>query len=71
MFRFGDRIQYHVVTELKNLEQYQIPKTHFQPIVENSIIHGIEHYEKGGKIDVQIEETDSTVLIHVRDNGIE
>ena len=70
MFRFGDRIQYHVVTELKNLEQYQIPKLTLQPIVENSIIHGIEHYEKGGKIDVQIEETDSTVLIHVRDNGI-
>ncbi len=70
MFRFGNRIRYEVSLYSDNIKLYQIPKLTLQPIVENSIIHGIESYESGGLISVSMFETDSTIVIHVKDNGI-
>lgn len=70
MFRFGNRIQYEVTQDSDNIKLYQIPKLTLQPIVENSIIHGIESYESGGMISIHMFETDSTIVIHVKDNGI-
>lgn len=70
MFRFGDRIQYEVSLDTDKIERYQIPKLTLQPIVENAIIHGIESYENGGVISIQMFETDSTIVIHVKDNGV-
>lgn len=70
MFRFGNRIQYEVSLESDTIKSYQIPKLTLQPIVENSIIHGIESYESGGMISIQLFETDSTIVIHVKDNGV-
>lgn len=70
MFRFGNRIQYEVSLESDNIALYQIPKLTLQPIVENAIIHGIENYESGGMISVHIFETDTTIVIHVKDNGV-
>lgn len=70
MFRFGNRIQYEVNLSSDSIKQYQIPKLTLQPIVENSIIHGIESYESGGMISINMFETDSTIVIHIKDNGI-
>lgn len=70
MFRFGNRIQYEVNLSSDNIKLYQIPKLTLQPIVENSIIHGIESYESGGMISINMFETDSTIVIHIKDNGI-
>ena len=70
MFRFGNRIQYEVSLESDSITRYQIPKLTLQPIVENAIIHGIESYESGGLISINIFETDSTIVLHVKDNGV-
>lgn len=70
MFRFGNRIQYEVALESDSIALYQIPKLTLQPIVENAIIHGIESYESDGMISINIFETDSTIVIHVKDNGV-
>ena len=40
-----------------------------QPLVENSLNHGIDSYPTGGVIKIYIETTDQHLFIHVMDNG--
>lgn len=50
----------------------QIPKNIIQPIVENSIMHGLIDEESGnitGKIIIQIVEVDDNLMVSVKDNG--
>lgn len=47
---------------------YRIPKLLLQPIVENSLIHGIAGMEDG-QISVQVSLTEHKVLVRVTDNG--
>ena len=70
MFRFGNRFSYEVSLDSDMLKKYQIPKLTLQPIVENSIVHGIENYENGGMISVSAFETDQSIVIHIKDNGV-
>ncbi|MEJ8776600.1 LytS/YhcK type 5TM receptor domain-containing protein [Pseudogracilibacillus sp. ICA-222130] len=48
----------------------QIPPSTIQPLVENSIQHGLKNKASGGKIDVTIEREKHYVKISVKDNGI-
>jgi two-component system sensor histidine kinase YesM len=41
-----------------------------QPLVENSIIHGLETKQGGGCIKIAVESKDKTLRINVSDNGI-
>ncbi|MFV0503484.1 MAG: sensor histidine kinase [Lachnospirales bacterium] len=47
-----------------------IPKLILQPLIENSIFHGLSTYEDGGKIDITLEKNVNMVFIVIRDNGI-
>lgn len=40
-----------------------------QPFVENSILHGFEGIEKGGKIEIHGQVDESRLKLTVRDNG--
>lgn len=53
-----------------DLERYTLPVLTIQPILENSIHHGIEPMMGNGKIIVRIWETQSKLIIAVEDNGI-
>ena len=68
--RFGKRIQF--VFELdERFHKTEIPCLILQPLVENSIIHGVGAFVEGGKIKIQtsyIQETES-VMICISDNG--
>ncbi|WHY21402.1 histidine kinase [Paenibacillus sp. G2S3] len=68
--RFHDRLQYHITFDTACMD-IQIPKLLLQPLVENSIIHGIEplNYPREMKVNAQIHE-DSFLSITVVDNGI-
>ena len=48
-YRFGDRIQYRIHIQ-EGLEDHKILPLIIQPIVENSIIHGLEAKESAGNI---------------------
>ena len=68
--RFHDRVNYELKTPANiNLSQYQILPLLLQPIVENSILHGLEEVEEHGKIIIHIRQTGSTLRITVYDNG--
>ncbi|UKS28213.1 histidine kinase [Paenibacillus sp. HWE-109] len=62
------RIDYSIsITDVLLTEP--IPKLLIQPIVENSIIHGIEKKLGGGRIMIHGEIKDDTLIISVEDNG--
>ena len=67
--RFGERICYHICVE-PALEDYKILPLVIQPIVENSIIHGLESKEGEGNIHISAREKDGYVVISVEDDGL-
>ncbi len=71
-YRFGERLKMsiHYDAEDKKVFEYKLPKLTLQPIVENSIYHGLECKSGAGKIEIIIETTQSRLLIHVIDDGI-
>ena len=67
--RFGDRLTY-ILRADTDLEQYEIPPFTLQPLVENSIKHGILVRPSGGITALQIRERGSYLVIRVLDNGV-
>lgn len=55
--RFGDRFNYEIDCD-DNLLGASIPTFVLQPIVENSIVHGISHKEDGGYVRIKVEKTE-------------
>lgn len=74
-FRFGDRLVLSIEyenEELDNLDilSYCLPKLTLQPIVENSIYHGIERKIGRGHLIIKIRVSDERLMIRVSDDGI-
>lgn len=68
-YRFGERIRYHISVE-PGLAEYKILPLVIQPIVENSIIHGLESKEGEGNIYISAQPKDRYVVISVEDDGL-
>lgn len=67
-FRFNDRLDYSIDKE--NLpKQYKILPLLIQPLVENSIIHGFEKYNKNMEIRISFRLTEDFFDVYVVDNG--
>ena len=47
-----------------------LPKLTIQPVVENSIIHGIEHKLGSGTIRIVLKCTESRLIIEINDDGV-
>jgi two-component system sensor histidine kinase YesM len=54
----------------KNFMEQEVFKFILQPIVENSIIHGIDFISRKGEITIGASSNDGCVLLTVQDNGI-
>lgn len=67
--RFQNRVQFNIEEDEQALNQ-RIPNLTIQPLVENAFIHGIESYEKGGRIEIHIKDYSNVVKVIVRDNGV-
>ena len=63
MIRYDCEDEYSVL-------QCQIPKLTLQPIVENSIYHGLEQKMEKGHLDIKITATDQHLIIMVSDDGV-
>jgi len=66
--RFGDRLKYSISGPGK-LRTALVPPLFIQPLVENSVKHGISKMKDGGQIEVEYRETGSKLLLIIRDNG--
>ncbi|KAB2806822.1 sensor histidine kinase [Phaeocystidibacter luteus] len=52
-----------------NVQQVYIPPMILQPILENSVWHGVSKKHGGGKVSIQVQQSDSGVIIHLKDDG--
>jgi two-component system sensor histidine kinase YesM len=67
--RYKDILDYEIYIP-EELYQYQILKLTLQPLVENSLYHGIKMLRARGKITVTGEKTGENICFRVIDNGI-
>jgi LytS/YehU family sensor histidine kinase len=66
--RFGDRLSVAFDVPPRILD-VQVPQWLLQPLVENSIKHGISKRSSGGEITVRASTVGNRVLLSVKDNG--
>ncbi len=66
--RFKNRLEYEINIPDK-IKSYRIPNMVIQPIVENSVIHGITPKRDGGKISIIADEQKHGIVISIIDNG--
>jgi len=67
--RFSNRLHIHFEQERTFSEVY-IPPSTIQPLVENSIQHGLKRVTTNGRIDVFIKKQNDRIEITVQDNGV-
>lgn len=68
--RYGDQLEYEIQTQEEILDSV-LPKLILQPLVENSIYHGIREKDGKGLIRINGRRTESgDVLLEVEDDGI-
>lgn len=68
--RYEDKLSYFFNIEDESLLSIKVPKIIIQPIVENSIYHGIKNLSGNGIITIDVYRQNSTINISVKDNGI-
>ncbi|MCK6603127.1 MAG: histidine kinase [Bacteroidetes bacterium] len=66
--RLNDRLKFTVSVD-EALKTFQVPPFLIQPLVENSIRHGIAPKSAPGKIEITARQTGSGVVLSVSDNG--
>lgn len=74
-FRFGDKLTLSIQYDLADMEETEIlqcrlPKLTLQPIVENSIYHGIERKIGKGSLTIRISATVNRLMIRISDDGL-
>ena len=67
--RLADRLNWEIVVQDEDLLNQQCPQFLLQPIVENSINHGIEKVRRGGSIVISVWKEGDIIVISVADSG--
>ncbi|MCK5811899.1 MAG: sensor histidine kinase [Clostridiales bacterium] len=67
--RYQDKLTYEIKTD-DTLLAIKIPKLILQPIVENSIYHGIKELVGIGKITITVTKKNKDILFTITDNGV-
>ncbi|MFT4144900.1 MAG: sensor histidine kinase [Mobilitalea sp.] len=67
--RYGNKLNYEVSMD-ENLENFEVPKLILQPLVENSIYHGIKVKRGEGHLWIRVRDLEGNFLeLSVEDNG--
>ncbi len=67
--RYGDRLVYQIDAD-EDIQDCYVLKYLFQPIVENSVLHGIESKQGKGTISIIFKKEDQQLHFTVTDNGV-
>lgn len=67
--RMGYKFEYHIHVEIEP-RSIKCPKYILQPLLENSIVHGISKSHPTGHITLVIKRDTSGLVITIRDNGV-
>lgn len=68
-FRFQNNFALDILMDDEQIGEYQMPKLTLQPIVENSLVHGLDTSREGGCIVLRVIETQDRLILNVKDNG--
>lgn len=68
--RYGEKLHYEIELESQDLLRYCLPKLTIQPLVENSVVHGLENKRGGGSVRISIWEEEDEIDIRVWDDGV-
>jgi sensor histidine kinase YesM len=66
--RLSDRLEYQITIE-PGMADYPVPPLLLQPLVENSIKHGIAPLHSGGEVKIECRAAEENCVLEVRDNG--
>lgn len=69
-YRFSNKFKITYQTEDEALLYALIPRMSIQPLVENSIYHGLETRVGQGFVDIKIIHSQDRIIISVKDNGV-
>ena len=67
-FRYTNKLKY-IIDVNSGILQYKIPKLVLQPLVENSIYHGIRNLKGQGLIKIEGAAFDDKIVLTISDNG--
>lgn len=67
--RMGNRLNYDIIVD-EGVEHLTLPPMLIQPLVENSLTHGLEPLLDGGEITVHLFRKNDCLHIRVRDTGV-
>ena len=67
--RFGDKISLNIDVD-ENIKNISIPSLIIQPLVENSIKHGLLKKREGGFVNIIAKKENKGCLITIEDNGV-
>jgi two-component system sensor histidine kinase YesM len=67
-FRYDDRLTFELNVD-PGAAQLRIPPLIIQPLVENSVVHGLENRIEGGIVRVDIRVEGQQIIVQVSDNG--
>ncbi|WP_377564685.1 sensor histidine kinase [Paenibacillus chungangensis] len=67
--RFGERMTFDIEIEDKAIRKHRCPRFILQPIVENSIVHGISKQRRRGHIAIRCVMEEGRVAVRIRDDG--
>lgn len=68
--RYGENLCYEIELESQELLRYYLPKLTIQPLVENSVVHGLENKRGGGSVRISVWEEEDEIDIRVWDDGV-
>ena len=68
--RCGDKSSMELQLENEKLLEARMPKLILQPLVENAVSHGLEGKLGRGTVRIVVENSDRTLFLRVRDDGI-
>lgn len=72
-YRFSERLNLNIEYDREDKAEIlkcRLPKLTLQPIVENSIFHGIERKMGKGNVNIKLEATSRRIIITVSDDGL-
>ena len=68
--RYKGKVSFNIEYPDKKILAYNIPKFIIQPIVENSVFHGIEPKNGTGQIMIRLFEEENNMMIEITDDGV-
>ncbi|MHA6482880.1 sensor histidine kinase [Paenibacillus sp. strain BS8-2] len=68
-FRYGSERLSFLLDVDESCAAVELPPLVIQPLVENAVVHGLDHVEQGGFVSVRVYREGESIRIEIKDNG--